>query len=80
MLNLQKKQKSDVNAPSKRTVDLRQRLLQKEFESLKELPVGCSINFDNPDVLYLFKLRVVPDRDSLWHGGKFEFLITVPEG
>lgn len=65
---------------NKRTVDLRQKLLQKEFESLIQLPVGCSIHFDNPDILYQFKLRVLPDKDSLWHGGKFEFTISVPEG
>lgn len=69
------------NASSgKRTLDLRQKLLQKEFESLIQLPVGCSLSFDNPDVLYLFKLNVVPDKDSLWYGGRFEFTISVPEG
>lgn len=64
----------------KRTLDLRQKLLQKEFESLIQLPVGCTLSFDNPDVLYLFKLNVVPDKDSLWYGGRFEFTISVPEG
>ena len=59
---------------------MRQKLLQKEFESLIQLPVGCSLQFDNPDILYLFKLNVVPDKDSLWYGGKFEFTISVPEG
>jgi ubiquitin-protein ligase len=67
-------------ANAKKTVDMRQKLLQKEFESMKQTPVGCSIHFDNPDVLHIFKLVVVPDKDSLWFGGKFEFLITVPEG
>lgn len=65
---------------NKRSLDLRQKLLQKEFEGLIQLPVGCSLNFDNPDILYLFKLNVTPDRDSLWYGGKFEFTISVPEG
>lgn len=68
------------NATGKRSLDMRQKLLQKEFESLIQLPVGCSLNFDNPDVLYLFKLNVVPDKDSLWYGGRFEFTISVPEG
>lgn len=68
------------NASGKRTLDLRQKLLQKEFESLIQLPVGCSLTFDNPDMLYLFKLNVVPDKDSLWYGGRFEFTISVPEG
>jgi ubiquitin-protein ligase len=88
MFKIQKKlqsQQSDGSSggsPSsaKKTVDLRQKLLQKEFESMKTMPVGCSIHFDNPDVLYAFKLNIVPDKDSLWYGGKFEFLITVPEG
>ena len=65
---------------AKKPVDLRQRLLQKEFESLKQLPIGCSIKFDNPDVLHKFKLYVKPDNDSIWKDGKFEFLINVPEG
>jgi ubiquitin-protein ligase len=90
MFNIQKKLKSESannsnpNANNsnntKKTVDLRQRLLQKEFESLKQLPVGCSINFENTDKLYEFKLNVIPDKDSLWHNGKFEFFINVPEG
>jgi ubiquitin-conjugating enzyme E2 F len=88
MFSLQKKMKNEAAAKgasnttnvNKKTTDLRQKLLQKEFESLKQLPVGCSISFDNPDILYQFKLNVVPDKDSLWHGGKFQFAITVPEG
>lgn len=83
MFSLQKKLKNESANNSnnnKKTVDLRQKLLQKEFETLKQLPVGCSIHFENPDVLYQFKLNLVPDKDSLWYGGKFEFLITVPEG
>jgi hypothetical protein len=65
---------------NKRSLDLRQKLLQKEFECLIQLPVGCSIHFDNPDVLYQFKLKIIPDKDSSWYGGKFEFTISVPEG
>ena len=86
MLNFHKKQKKDENVTSssnissKKPVDLRQKLLQKEFESFKQLPVGCQLQFDNPDILYQFKLKINPDKDSLWYGGKFEFIITVPEG
>ena len=85
MLNFQKKKKNEqanngISINPKKAVDMRQRLLQKEFENLKQLPIGCSMHFDDPDVLYSFKLEVVPDRDSLWNGGKFVFLITVPEG
>ena len=93
MFSIQKKLKSDsannslngslpgtpTGASSKKPVDLRQRLLQKEFDSLK-LPVGCSIVFDNPDVLHSFRLVIKPDHDSLWKDGKFEFVISVPEG
>ena len=87
MFNIQKKLKNESsssasstnNSNTKKSVDLRQKLLQKEFESLKQ-PVGCSISFEDPDKLYQFKLLVVPDRDSLWYGGKFEFYINVPEG
>ena len=91
MFNIQKKLKNENAAnssgsanssatTSKKSIDLRQRLLQKEFESLKQLPVGCTISFENSDKLYEFKLNVVPDKDSLWHNGKFEFFINVPEG
>lgn len=85
MLNFQKKQKNEranngATTQAKKPVDLRQRLLQKEFDNLKQLPVGCSMHFDDPDILYSFKLEVKPDKDSLWYGGKFVFLITVPEG
>ena len=94
MFSIQKKLKSDsanssLNgslpgtptgaSSSKKPVDLRQRLLQKEFDSLK-LPVGCSMVFDNPDVLYNLRLVIKPDSDSLWREGKFEFVINVPEG
>ncbi len=86
MLNFQRKQQkkeengTNNNICAKKPVDLRQKLLQKEFESLKQLPVGCQLQFDNPDVLYQFKLKINPDKDSLWHSGKFEFVISVPEG
>ena len=96
MFSLQKKLKNEAAAAAaspnnssssasstpnnKRSLDLRQKLLQKEFESLIQLPVGCALHFDNPDILYLFKLNVVPDKDSLWFGGKFDFTISVPEG
>ena len=83
MINIQKKLKSENSNGAtsnsnnsnnaKKSGDLRQRLLQKEFESLKQLPIGCSISFENPDKLYEFKLNVVPDKDSLWYNGKFEF-------
>lgn len=79
--NLQKKEtSSNVTTQNKTPVDLRQRLLQKEFDNLKQLPVGCQIHFDNPDVLHQFKLKISPDKDSLWYSGRFEFAICVPEG
>jgi ubiquitin-protein ligase len=77
MFNIQKlKHKS---AEQTKTVDLRQRLLQKEFEGLKHLPNGCQVTFDNPDILYVFKVLITPDRDSYWYGGQFEFELNVPE-
>jgi ubiquitin-protein ligase len=76
MFNIQKRLKAEATT---RTVDLRQRLLQKEFEDLKHLPNGCSVQFDNPDVLYNLKLIICPDRDSYWNGGTFEFIVQVPE-
>jgi hypothetical protein len=84
MLNFQKNQKNkednNNNVCAKKPVDLRQKLLQKEFESLKQIPNGCHLQFDNPDVLHQFKLRINPDNDSIWKAGNFEFLITVSEG
>ena len=90
MFAVQKKLKSASESPAadsasasstkKRSVDMRQRLLQKEFESMVQLPSGCTITFPDPDVLFQFKLQIVPDSDSLWHGGRFEFVINVPEG
>ena len=83
MFKIQKRLQSEGSGgggSANKPVDLRQKLLQKEFENLKQLPLGCSIHFDNPDILYVFKLNVVPDKDSLWHTGKYEFVITVPEG
>lgn len=72
---MQKKLRQEVTT----TVDIRQRLLQKEFEDLKHLPTGCSVNFKNPDVLSEFLVIIRPDNDSLWFGGIFEFLVIVPE-
>jgi hypothetical protein len=54
MFAIQKKLKNEsaastnttsAGATSKKSIDLRQKLLQKEFESLLQLPVGCSIRF-----------------------------------
>lgn len=72
---MQKKLKQEAN----KTVDIRQRLLQKEFEDLKHLPNGCTVQFDNPDILSQFKVIICPDTDSFWYGGMFEFAIQVPE-
>jgi ubiquitin-protein ligase len=96
MINIQKKlkqqqQQKNSNAEpisnqsdvinKKTSIDLRQRLLQKEFEDIqKKLPFGCRIDFENPDILHEFKLTIKPDEDSLWNNGTFDFTITVPEG
>jgi ubiquitin-protein ligase len=77
MFNIQKLKSRP--AEQSKSIDLRQKLLQKEFESLKHIPQCCQIQFDNPDVLYAFKLIITPDKDSYWHGGQFEFEINVPE-
>lgn len=54
------------NATSKKSIDLRQKLLQKEFESLMQLPVGCSIRlliikflFINYNIQLLFDLVLI---------------------
>lgn len=78
MFNIQKRLQNKTSE-TKTTVDLRQRLLQKEFENLSKLPDGCSLKFDNPDVLSQFKVVIVPDKDSYWNGGLFEFVVNVPE-
>ena len=47
-----------------------------EMES--NLPEGCKVKFDNPDVLHSFQLTICPS-DGFWNGGTFLFSIGVPE-
>jgi len=42
------------------------------------LPKTCRVHFEDPNKLYQFILTITPD-DGYWHGGKFKFLLQVPE-
>lgn len=42
----------------------------------QNLPIGCKVEFDDPNALHEFMLIVVPD-DGFWAGGKFKFHIKV---
>jgi hypothetical protein len=44
----------------------------------RALPKTCKTEFDDPNKLHQFILIVSPD-DGDWHGGKYRFLIDVPE-
>ena len=42
------------------------------------LPKSCKVQFDDPNKLHSFHLTICPE-ESYWVGGKFKFLVTVPE-
>ncbi|XP_041975032.1 NEDD8-conjugating enzyme UBE2F-like [Aricia agestis] len=64
--------------PVKR-ISIRDKLLVKEVQELNEnLPVTCSVNFDDPNILNEFTLTVLPD-EGYWAGGKFQFSVFVTE-
>ena len=58
---------------------IRDKLLVKEVQEMElNLPAGSKVKFDDPNALHCFTLTLVPD-DGHWSGGKFRFLVTVPE-
>ena len=42
------------------------------------LPKTCKVYFSDPNQLNLFSLTIYPD-EGFWSGGKFKFIVNVPE-
>lgn len=42
------------------------------------LPSTCKFRIPNPNELFKQELVVTPSKDSMWHGGKFKFVIDIP--
>lgn len=62
-----------------RRISVRDKLLVKEVQEMNEnLPVTCSVHFDDPNVLSEFILTVSPD-EGYWQGGNFKFSVFVTE-
>ncbi|KAK3890107.1 hypothetical protein Pcinc_005914 [Petrolisthes cinctipes] len=83
MITLTKKLKSSkgggVPEPPKKRISVRDKLLVKEVSEMESnLPEGCTVRFDNPDILHSFRLVVTPP-EGFWLGGVFTFTINVPE-
>ena len=54
-------------------------IVTTEVQEMEQtLPKTCRVHFDDPNKLYQFALTITPD-DGYWHGGKFKFLLQVPE-
>ena len=64
-------------APNKRTY-VRDRLLVKEVADLEQNSGVIEVTFPDPDKLHEFEVVIRPE-EGMWHGGKFKFLVTVPE-
>lgn len=65
--------------PVQRRISIRDKLLVKEVQEMNEnLPVTCSVSFEDPNILSEFVLTVVPD-EGYWHGGKFKFSVSVTD-
>ncbi|GFY66160.1 NEDD8-conjugating enzyme UBE2F [Trichonephila inaurata madagascariensis] len=58
---------------------IRDRLLIKEIqEFVHSLPYTCITHFPDPNEMHRFQITITPD-EGYWRGGKFKFLIEVPE-
>lgn len=42
------------------------------------LPSTCKTSFPNPNELHKLEIVITPD-EGFWYGGKFKFLIEVPD-
>lgn len=82
MITLSKKLKSG-STPKKedepKRISIRDKLLVKEVQEMEEnLPKSCKVNFEDHNSLHSFSLTVYPE-EGFWSGGKFKFVIDVPE-
>ncbi|XP_059051740.1 NEDD8-conjugating enzyme UBE2F-like [Achroia grisella] len=67
-----------TNEPLRR-ISVRDKLLVKEVQEMNEnLPLTCSVHFEDPNVLSEFILTVTPD-EGYWLGGKFKFSVYVTD-
>ncbi|XP_023945022.1 NEDD8-conjugating enzyme UBE2F [Bicyclus anynana] len=86
MITLNRKLKKEHTEPQNgitvepaRRISIRDKLLVKEVQEMNEnLPVTCSVNFEDPNLLSEFVLTVAPD-EGYWAGGKFKFSVSVTE-
>lgn len=86
MITLNRKLKKEYTGTSNgitpeplRRISIRDKLLIKEIQEMNEnLPVTCSVHFEDPNVLSEFILTVSPD-EGYWQGGKFKFSVFVTE-
>ena len=53
-------------------------VLTEVQEMEQSLPRTCRVHFNDPSVLHVFQLTITPD-DGFWQGGKFRFVVTVPD-
>ncbi|CAK1544364.1 unnamed protein product [Leptosia nina] len=68
-----------VISDSGKRISVRDKLLVKEVQEMNEnLPVTCSVHFEDANVLSEFILTVEPD-EGYWDGGKFTFSVFVTE-
>ena len=44
----------------------------------QNLPKTCQVHFEDPNKLHSFLLYISPD-DGYWTGGRFKFIIDVPD-
>lgn len=59
-------------------VSIRDKLLIKEIQEMEQnLPLGCSVKFDDPNSLHDFLVLIGPD-EGLYKGGVFTFHVQVP--
>ena len=50
-----------------------------EVQEMEEnLPKTCKVFFSDYNQLHIFSLTIYPD-EGFWSGGKFKFIVNVPE-
>ncbi|CAH2256818.1 NEDD8-conjugating enzyme UBE2F-like [Pararge aegeria] len=86
MITLNRKLKKEHTEPPNgitvepvKRISIRDKLLVKEVQEMNEnLPVTCSVDFEDHNLLSEFVLTVAPD-EGYWSGGKFKFSVFVTE-
>ncbi|XP_017482526.1 PREDICTED: NEDD8-conjugating enzyme UBE2F-like [Rhagoletis zephyria] len=64
---------------SKKTFSQRDLFLPRDIQEVQEdLPPTCKFKVPNTNELHKLELVVSPAKDSMWCGGKFKFIIDVP--